>query len=95
MMLQLWRQCKKMIALYHKRDIAMLKLGSALPIPASICLHKSTDAKFYPFTEADKDLLKEIREVLVCGLSIVYTRKSTVHENFIQKSTDMQITCWD
>ena len=23
---------------------------------ANICLHKSTDAKFYPFTEGDKDL---------------------------------------
>ena len=34
----------------------MLKLGCNLPNMANICLHKSTDAKFYPFTERDEDL---------------------------------------
>ena len=49
----------------------MLKLGCTLPNLANICLHKSTDAKFYPFTEGDKDLLEKIRDV-VGGPSIVF-----------------------
>ena len=50
---------QKLIAFYHDKGIDMLKLGSTLPNLANICLHKSTDAKFYPFTEGDKDLLKK------------------------------------
>ena len=41
---------QKMIEFYHK-GTDMLKLGCTLPILANICLHKSTDSKFYPFTE--------------------------------------------
>ena len=48
---------QKMIAFCHDKDIDMLKLGCTLPNLANICLRKSTDAKFYPFTEGDKDLL--------------------------------------
>ena len=39
---------QKMIAFCHDKDIDMLKLGCTLPNLANICLHKSTDAKFYP-----------------------------------------------
>ena len=46
-----------MIDFYHDKDIDMLKLGCTLPNLANICLHKSTNAKFYPFTEGEKDLL--------------------------------------
>ena len=46
---------QKMLAFYHKKEIEMLKLGCTLPNLAIICLHKSTSAKFYPFTESDKD----------------------------------------
>ena len=56
---------QKMIAFYHDKDIDMLKLGCTLPNLANICLHKSTDAKFYPFTEGVKDLLETIRRC--CG----------------------------
>ena len=56
---------QKMIAFYHDKDIDMLKFGCTLPHLANICLHKSTDAKFYPFTEGDKDLLEKIREDVV------------------------------
>ena len=42
---------QKMIAFYHDKDIDMLKLGCTLPNLANLCLHKSTDAKLYPFTE--------------------------------------------
>ena len=55
--LQEWQ---KVIAFHHAKDIDMLKLGCTLPNIANICLHKNTDAKFYPFTEGDKDLLKKI-----------------------------------
>ena len=50
---------QKMIVIYHDKDIDMLKLGSTLPNPANLCLHKSTDAKFYPFTEGDKKTFGE------------------------------------
>ena len=52
---------QKKIAFYQDKDIDMLKLGCTLPNLANICLHKSTDAKIYPFTERDKDLLDEDR----------------------------------
>ena len=45
---------QKMLAFYHKKGIDMLKLGCTLPNLANICLHKSTSAKFYPFTETEK-----------------------------------------
>ena len=80
---------QKMIAFYHDKDIDMLKLGCTLPNLANICLHKSTDAKFYPFTEADKDLLETIREDVVGGPSTVFTRKAVVYETFIRKSTNI------
>ena len=66
----------------------MLKLGCTLPNLANICLHKSTDANFYPFTEGDKDLLEKIREDVVGGPSIVSTRKAVVDETFVRKSTN-------
>ena len=67
----------------------MLKLGCTLPNLANICLHKSTDLKFYPFTESAKDLLEKIREDMVGGPSIVFTRKAAVDETFIRKSTNL------
>ena len=67
----------------------MLKLGCTLPNLANIRLHKSTDAKFYPFTEGAKDLLEKIRESVVRGPSIVFTRKAVVDETFIRKSTNI------
>ena len=80
---------QKMIGFYHDKDIDMLKLGCTLPNLANICLHKSTDAKFYPFTEADKDLSEKIREDVVSGPSIVFTRKAVVDETFVRKSVNI------
>ena len=65
----------------------MLKLGCTLPNLANICLHKSTDAKLYPFTEGDEDLLEKIREDVVGAPSIVFLGKAVVDETFIRKST--------
>ena len=76
---------QKMLAFYHKKGIDLLKLGCTLPNLANICLHKSTSAKFYPFTETYKDLLEKIREDMVGSPSIVFTRKAVVDETFIWK----------
>ena len=65
-----------MIDFYHDKDIDMSKIGCSLPNLANICLHTSTDAKFYPFTERDEDLLEKIREDVVGGPSIVFKRFS-------------------
>ena len=80
---------QKLIAFHHDEDIDMLKLGCTLPNLANTCLHKSTDGKFYPFTEGDKRLLEKIREDVVGGPSIVFTRKAVVDETFIRKSTNI------
>ena len=80
---------QKMLAFYHKKGIDMLKLGCTLPNLANICLHKSTNAKFYPFTETDKDLLQKIREDMVGGPSIDFTHKAVVDETFIRKSENI------
>ena len=45
---------QKMIEFYHQKEIDILKLGCILPNLANICLHKSTESKFYHFTESDK-----------------------------------------
>ena len=80
---------QKNFAFYHDKDIHTLKLGCTLPNLASICLHKSTDSNFYPFTEGHKDLLEKIWEDVVGGPSIVSTRKAVVEETFIRKSADI------
>ena len=80
------RAMQKMIGFYHNKGIDMLKLGCTLSKLATICLHKSTDSKFYPFTYSDKDLLEKIREDVLGGPSTVFTRKAVVDETFIRKS---------
>ena len=77
---------QKMVTFYHKKGIDMLKLGCKLTNFANICLHKSTSAKFYPFTETDKDLVQKFREDMVGGPSIVFTREAVVDETFIRDS---------
>ena len=74
-----------MIEFYHNKGIDMLKPGCTLPNLVNIRLHKSTDSKFYPFTESDKALLEKIREDMVGGPSIVCTRKAVVDETFSRK----------
>ena len=78
-----------MLAFYHKKGTDMLKLGCTFSSLANICLHKSTSAKFYPFTETDKDLLKKIRKDMVGRPSILFTRKAVVDETFIRNSENI------
>ena len=80
---------QKMIEFYHNKGIDMLKLGCTLPNLAKNCLHKTTDSKFYPFTESDKELLEKIRDDMVGGPSIVFTRKAVVDGTFIRKSSNL------
>ena len=80
---------QKMIEFYHNKGIDMIKLGCTLTNLANICLHKSTDSKFYPFTESAEDLLEKIREDMVGGPSIVFTRKAVLDETFIRKSSNL------
>ena len=80
---------QKMIEFYHDKRIDMLKLGCTLPNLAIICLHKSTDYKFYPFFSSDSDLLEKIREDMTGGPSIVFTRKAVANETFIRKSKNL------
>ena len=78
-----------MIDFYNNKGIDMLKLGCTLPNLANICLHRSTYAKIYLFTELDTDLLEKIREDTVGGPSIVFTRKAVVEETSIRKSSNL------
>ena len=71
---------QKMIAFYREKGIDKLKLGCILSNLANTCLHKSTDAKFYPFAEGDENFLEKIRENFVGGPSIVSTHKAVVDE---------------
>ena len=80
---------QKMIEFFHQKAIDMLKLRCTLPNSANICLHKSTDSKFYTCTESDNDLLEKIREDKVGCPSIVFTRKAVVDETFIRNSTNL------
>ena len=80
---------------YHDKDINMLKLGCTLPSPDKICWHKSTDAKFYPFTEIDRDMLEKVREDNIGGRFIVVTRKAVVDETYSKVYKRMQVICWD
>ena len=70
----------------------MLKLGCTLPNLSKNCSHKSTDSKFYPFTESDKDLLEKIQEDMVGGPSIVSTRQAVVVETIIRKWSNLCIS---
>ena len=58
---------------------------------AKICLHKSTSAKVYPFTETDNDSLQKVREDMVGGPSIVFTSKAVVDETFVRNSKKLNL----
>ena len=81
-----------MIEFYQNKGIDMLKLGCTLPNLTNICLHKSTDSKFHPFTEADEDFLEKIRKDMFGGPSIVFTRKAAVNKTFIRKASNLSQT---
>ena len=82
-------ETQEMIEFYHNKEIDMLKLGCTPPNLANICLHNSSDSKFYLFTESDKNLLEKVQEGMVGGPSFVFTRKAVVDETFIRRSSNL------
>ena len=64
---------QKMIQFYHNKVIDMLKLGCIFLNLANNCPYKSTNYKFYPFCQNDKDLREKIREDMNGGPSIFFT----------------------
>ena len=80
---------QKMMEFYHIKGIDMLKLRCTLPNLANICLHQSTNHKFFPFVESDKDLHYKIREDMTGGPSIVFTRKALVDQTFVRNSENI------
>ena len=80
---------QKMMEFYHNKGIDMLKLGCTLPNLANICLHPSTNHKFFPFVASDKDLHDKIREDMTGGTSIMFTRKAVVDQTFIRNSENI------
>ena len=85
---QILEVMQKMIQFYHNKGIDMLKLGCTLPKLANKCLHKSTNYKFHPFCESDKDLREKFSEDMTGGPSIVFTRKAVVDEPFMRNSSN-------
>ena len=83
---------QKMIEVYHEKGIDMLKLGCTHPNLANICLHKSTNQKFYPFFEGDEDLCEKIRQDRTGGPSNVFTRKAVVDQTYIRNSSNVRKT---
>ena len=73
---------RKMIELCYNKGVDKLMLGCTLPTLANICLHKSTDSKFFTFIETDKDLLEKLREDMVGGPSSASTREVQVDKTF-------------
>ena len=82
---------QKMLAFHHKKGIDQLMLWCTLRNLPNLCLHKSTSAECYPFTETDNDLLQTFREDAVGGPSIIFRRKAVVDETFIRNSTKFVI----
>ena len=80
---------QKMIDFYHHKAIDMLKVGYTPLNLTNICLHKSTDYKFFPFFSRDSDLLEKIRDDMTGGPAIVFTRKAVAIETFIRKSNNL------
>ena len=80
---------QEIIEFHYQEEMDMLKLGCTLANLANSYLQNLTDSKFYPFTESDKDLFEKIREDMVGGPSIVFSRMTVVDETFILKSTNL------
>ena len=74
---------------YQNKGMDKLKFECTRPNLANTWLHKSTDSKFYPFTEWDKGLLEKTRKNMVGGPSFVFTCKAVVYETFIRQSSNL------
>ena len=80
---------QKRINFYHNKSIDMLKLGFTLPNLASFSWHKSTDLTFYPSAKTNKELPEKIREDMVVGPSVAFTRQTVVGKTLKHKPTNL------
>ena len=80
---------RNMVDFYHNKGTDMLKLGCTSANLANSCHQKPTNAKFYPFTESNKDLLEKLPEDMVGGLFIVFTSTTVLEKIFIRYSTNL------
>ena len=82
---------QKMIALYHDKNIDMLKLGCTLPNLAKVCLHKSADAKLQnsiPSRKEIKTIWKKFEKLLlVVHLSFLHGRQLLMKRLFENQQT--------
>ena len=76
-LLFLLKAMQKMNAIYHDKDIDILKLGFTLPKPGQ---HLSTQVS----RRRIETFLEKNREDVVGGLSIIFTRKVVVDETFFE-----------
>ena len=76
---------QKLVEFYHNKALICSSVG-VFYITSPTCLHTSTSAKCHPFTESDKDLLSKVREDMLGGPSIVFTRKAVIDKTHIRKS---------
>ena len=75
------------MAFHHNKDNDMLKLICTVSNLNKICLHCCTSSKFCLSTDSNKDLFSNVREDMVGGPSMVFTRKAVVDKIHIRKST--------
>ena len=76
----------KMAAFCRKNGIDMFKPGCTISNLANIFQHKWSTATFCPITESDKLFWEKVRENMVGGQPIVFTRKTLVDETLTYKS---------
>ena len=68
---------------HQNNEIRILKLEYTLLNLGKICLHKSTNNKFHPFCENDKNMCEKIfRDDMNVGFFFVFTQKAVVDEKF-------------
>ena len=80
---------QEMVEFTHNKGHEMLERGYAIPNVAKKCLHSSTGAKFFPFTDRDKKMLSKTCEDMVGAPSKAFTSKAVVDETDIRKSTSV------
>ena len=73
---------------HQNNEIHILKLEYTLLNLGKICLHKSTNNKFLPFCENDKNMCEKIfRDDMNVGFFFVFTQKAVVDEKFNRSSS--------
>ena len=77
------------VAFYHNEGSDLLKPGWTLPNLANICLHKSTFAQCFLFSDSDKNFLEKVHENMVGGPSTWFTRKAVLDDVLIRKSSNV------